>query len=201
MLRPVAAALALALVVVPAAWAAPSTDVTDMPAGTYVLDKDHASIIAKVRHQGFSDYTVRFTGFDASFVWDPKSPTASKVTATIAAASLDTGNPEHSKKFAQEFLAAGKAPTITSTSTAITPGEGNKGTMTGDLTLRGVTRPVTLDVTWNGYANVLGSQRTGFSATTTIKRSEFGSEFLLKPPLAMVGDDVQLILELEFAKK
>ncbi len=201
MIRPLAAALALALVVAPTAWAAPSLNPSDMPAGTYVVDKTHASLVVRVKHMGVSNYTVRLNGIDATYSWDPKSPQSAKVEATIDAASLDTGTPKFDTEFEDKFLDAGKHPTITFVSTAILPGEGGKGTMTGDLTFRGVTRPVTLDVTYNGYnTNVTGS-RAGFSATTTIKRSDFGSDFLLKPPLAFVGDDVQLILELEFTKK
>ncbi|MDP1961298.1 MAG: YceI family protein, partial [Reyranella sp.] len=75
------------------------------------------------------------------------------------------------------------------------------GTMTGDLTLRGVTRPVTLDVVFDGYRSGLGGKRSGFSGRGVIKRSDFGSTFLLNPPLAMVGDEVELILELEFVKR
>lgn len=201
MLRPVAAALALALVVAPAAWAAPSTNPADMPAGTYVIDKDHASLIARVKHMGVSNYTVRLNGVDATYTWDPKAPRSATIRATIDATSLDTGTDKIDAEFEDKFLDAGKHPTITFVSTAIQQGEGGKGTMTGDLTFRGVTRPVTLDVTFNGYATNVTGSRAGFSATTTIKRSDFGSEFLLKPPLAFVGDEVQLILELEFTKK
>lgn len=201
MFRSAIAAFALVLMSAPMASAAPSTNPADMPAGTWVVDKTHASLIARVRHMGLSAYTVRFTDFDAAYVYDPKAPAASKVTATFQAASLDTGNTKFNGEFADKFLDAAANPTITFVSTAITPGEGSSGTMTGDLTFRGVTRPVTLDVTFEGYASSLGGQRSGFSARGVIKRSDFGSTFLLRPPLAMVGDEVELILELEFVKK
>ncbi|MFZ5671213.1 MAG: YceI family protein [Pseudomonadota bacterium] len=201
MLRPLAAAFALALLAAPLAAAAPSTNPADMPAGTYVLDKTHASLIARVRHMGQSAYTVRFTGFDASYSYDPRAPAASRVEATIPAASLDTGEAKFDAEFAEKFLDARANPTIRFVSTAIVPGPGNRGTMTGDLTFRGVTRPVTLDVVFEGYTAGLAGQRSGFSARGTIKRSDFGSDFLLHPPLAFVGDEVELILELEFVKK
>ena len=172
MFRSAIAALALVLMSAPMASAAPSINPADMPAGTWVVDKTHASLIARVRHMGLSAYTVRFTDFDADYTYDPKAPAASKVTATFQAASLDTGNAKFNGEFADKFLDATANPTITFVSTAITPGEGNTGTMTGDLTFRGV-----------------------------IKRSDFGSTFLLRPPLAMVGDEVELILALEFVKK
>ncbi|ATQ44243.1 YceI family protein [Caulobacter mirabilis] len=200
MLRPVAAALALVLISTPmAALAAPSTNPADMPAGTYVLDGTHASLLAKVRHLGFSNYTVRFTVKDATYSWDPKSPQTAQVTALIDAKSFDTGYPGHDPKLANEFIAADKFPEIKFVSTSIQQSQGGKGKMTGDLTLRGVTKPVTLDVTYNGYGEVMGSKRSGFSAATTIKRSDFGSDFLNKP--GMIGDDIDIVLELEFTKK
>lgn len=201
MFRPVAVALMFVLLAAPAASAAPSTNPDDMPAGTYVVDKTHASLIARVRHMGLAAYTVRFTGFDASYSWDPKAPQTARVEATLQAASLDTGEAKFNGEFAEKFLDAGANPTIRFVSTSIVQTSPGKGTMTGDLTLRGVTRPVTLDVTFGGYASGIGGQRSGFSARGVIKRSEFGSTFLLNPPLALVGDEVELILELEFVKK
>jgi polyisoprenoid-binding protein YceI len=200
MRRLAALVLACGLIALPAA-AAPTTDPADMPAGQYVLDPAHASLIARVRHVGLSRYTVRFDKLDARFDYDPKTPAASKVSVTVDATSLDNGDPRVSAKFAEEFLDAGKSPTITFVSTAIVLGEGNSGTMTGDLTFRGVTRPVTLNVTFDGYLSGLMGQRAGFSAQGTIKRSAFGSTYMLNPPLAFVGDDVDLDIEAEFTRK
>lgn len=201
MFRSSAVALALLLLTAPLAAAAPTTDPARMPAGTYVVDKTHASLIVRVQHMGLAAYTLRFTGFDAGYAWDPASPQTARVEATIAAASLDTGVAKYNGEFAEKFLDAGANPTIRFVSTSIVQTSPGKGTMTGDLTLRGVTKPVTLDVTFNGYASGIAGQRSGFSARGVIKRSEFGSTFLLNPPLAMVGDEVELILELEFVKK
>ncbi|MDP1739230.1 MAG: YceI family protein [Caulobacter sp.] len=201
MFRSSAVALALLLLTAPLAAAAPTIDPAAMPAGTYVVDKTHASLIVRVQHMGLAAYTVRFTGFDASYVWDPASPQTARVEATIPAASLDTGEAKYNSDFAEKFLDAKANPTIRFVSTSIVQTSPGKGTMTGDLTLRGVTKPVTLDVTFNGYASGIAGQRSGFSARGVIKRSAFGSTFLLNPPLAMVGDEVELILELEFVKK
>lgn len=198
MLRSAVAALALVLIAAPMASAAPSIDPAAMPAGTYVVDKTHASVIAKVRHMGLSDFTLRFTDIDATYSWDPKSPQTAEVRATIAAASLDTGFPKTNAEFAEKFLAAGQHPNITFVSTSISPSKDGKGTMTGDLTLRGVTRPVKLDVTFNGFQAGERASKSGFSARTTIKRSEWGSDYLVGP---MLADNVELIFELEFAKK
>jgi polyisoprenoid-binding protein YceI len=181
--------------------AAPTTNPADMPAGHYVLDKDHASLVARVRHGGLALYTVRFNSLDASFDYDPKSPEASKISVTVDAKSLDNGNAATGPKFADEFLGAAKSPTMTFVSTAIVRGGGSTGTMTGDLTFHGVTKPVTLNVTFDGYSSGMLGQRAGFSARGTIKRSEFGSTYLLNPPLAIVDDEVELVIEAEFTKK
>jgi len=193
-------AVAIGLAGSSAAWSDPkaaSLDPAAAPAGTYVLDKSHASLTASLSHMGLSHYTMRFDVLDASFTYDPKAPEASKVQASVDANSLDVGVPKISAQFAREFLAGDESPRITFTSTAIIY-SGNHGTLTGDLTLRGVTRPVTLDVTFNGTgAGLLGGHRMGFSATGDIKRSDFGS----KAWLSAVGDDVHIVIEAEFQKK
>lgn len=210
MYRPFAyAALAVALFTAPAALAAPgvsSVKPTDLPAGHYVLDKTHASVVAKLKHMGFSNYQFRFTKVDADFTYDPKAPEASKINVTIDPASVDTatGGDAFGLKFNKElagdgWLEAAKYPTVTFVSTAVNVGDGQHGTVTGDLTLHGVTKPVVLDVTFNGVGSgmIPLQTRTGFSATTTIKRSEFG----VSKYVPLVGDDVTLNIEVEFEKK
>jgi polyisoprenoid-binding protein YceI len=176
-----------------------SADPATAPAGHYALDKAHASLTARVSHMGLSTYTMRFDDLDAQYDYDPAHPEASKVQVTVNAASLDVGKPSLDRDFARSFLDAANYPTITFTSTAIHR-DGVQGTMTGDLTLRGVTRPVTLDVTFNGGGPGflgLGGYRMGFSATGDIKRSDFGS----KQWLGVVGDNVHLVIEVEFEHK
>jgi len=200
MLRSIAVALGLVLLCAPVASAAPSVDAAKMPAGTYVLDPQHASLIARVSHGGFSAYTIRFQITEARYSWDPASPQAAQVEATVDPASFDSGLGKADAAMAESFLKVKRFPTARFVSTSIQPGEGGKGTMTGDLTLHGVTRPVTFDVTWNGYDSGVFGRRSGFSARGVIKRSDFGIDYLLRPPLGFVGDEVELILELEFVK-
>lgn len=205
MFRPLASAtLAVALFTAPAALAAPgvsSVKPADLPAGHYVLDKSHASLTAKVKHMGFSDYTLRFTKLSADFQYDPKAPEAAKLNVTVDPASLDTPNGAVFNKelIGDGWLEAAKYPTITFVSSSINVGDGQRGTVTGDLTFHGVTKPVTLDVVFNGVGSgmIPLTTRAGFSATTTIKRSEFG---VARYP-SIVGDDVALIIEAEFEKK
>ncbi len=190
--------IALALLALAGSAIAASQNPIDLPAGTYALDRKHASVTAKVTHLGVSLYTMRFDTFDGSFTYDPAHPQAAQVRASVDATSLDVGAP-YSRKFADQFLDASKFPTVTFVSSQIAPGpDGRTGTMSGDLTLRGVTRPVTFDVTFGGVGkSLIFGTVTGFSATAKIRRSDFGSNELR----SWVGDDVTLVIEAEFDRK
>lgn len=183
----------------------------DLPAGDYRLDRAHASLTFKVDHIGMSHYTARFTGLDATLRLDPANPAASRLSATVDARSLDTGYPLKDLDFdalikGEKFLNAAKYPTITFTSTKIVLTAPNKARITGDLTLHGVTRPVTMTATYNGgYAGHPmdpGGSRIGFSARGTLKRSDFGISVGLPAPGTRmgVGDEVEFILEVEFLR-
>jgi polyisoprenoid-binding protein YceI len=178
--------------------AAPSLNPADAPAGHYELDPRHASVTARVLHLGLSHYTARLDQISGGYDYDPANPTASKIAVAIDAHSLDVGDPGVSKQFAGEFLDADHNPQITFTSTSIQPTDPGHGVVIGDLTFRGVTKPVVLTVTYNGTeSGMIGGRRMGFSATAMIKRSDFGSTAWQGP----VGDDVQLTIEAEFARK
>jgi polyisoprenoid-binding protein YceI len=199
MLRTFAAAGLLGLSICTAALANPiSQDPTKAPAGDYVLDKRHASLTAKIAHMGgFSRYTMRFDGLDGGYTLDPTNWQATKVTINVDAASVDTGDPSFNKQIAGYFDAA-KFPTISFVSTDLTADNG-KGVLTGDLTFHGVTKPVSLDVTFNGVGpGMLGAgTRMGFSGTGRIKRSDFGVTEMKQ----FAGDDIDLLFEVEFVKK
>jgi polyisoprenoid-binding protein YceI len=178
-----------------------SSNVADLQGGHYALDPHHASVIARVSHEGVSLYTLRFNSVEASFDYEPGHPERTRVQASVDPASLDV-NADYSRQFAEEFLQASKFPKATFVSTSIQPGAGAAGTMTGNLTLMGVTKSVTFNVTFVGTGHEplplpLGRRAAGFEATTTIKRSDFGSTFLNN----MVGDDVTVQIEAEFEKK
>ena len=189
----------------PSSQAAPSQGLAnpaDLPAGHWVMDKHHSSLIARVSHMGVSRYTLRFDGIDGSFDYDPARPEAARVEASVDSSSLDV-NADYGKTFSEEFLSASKFPKATFVSTQIQPGvQPGQGTMTGNLTLMGVTKPVTFNVTLTGVGHEpmplpFGQKAAGFEATTTIKRSDFGSSFLNN----LVGDDVSLQIEAEFDHK
>jgi polyisoprenoid-binding protein YceI len=196
-----ALALAIPLAAAAATPAGGSAGASDFPAGHYVLDPKHASLIARVEHMGVSRYTLRFDTLDASFEYDPARPEATRLTASVDPTSLDV-NADYGKQFAEEFLAVSKFPKATFTATRMQKTGDNQGTMTGDLTLMGVTKPVTFNVTLVGAGHEVlpipfGRHAAGFEATATIKRSDFGSTYLNN----LVGDDVSLQIEAEFEKK
>jgi polyisoprenoid-binding protein YceI len=196
----IAAGLMLAVGLHRQALANPSTqDPAQVPAGTYVLDKAHASLTVKIVHMGFSHYTLRFNGLDGGFTYDPSNWKTTGVTFTVDPKSADTNNPAFNRQIAGYFE-ADKFPSIRFMSRAVEGAEG-KGTITGDLTLHGVTRPVTLDVAFAGAGHgitPLGT-RLGFSGSTHIKRSDFGvTNFVLNQ---FTSDEVEVIFEAEFEKK
>ena len=197
-----AAALVLSTILAAgSATAAPSTtDPAKVPAGNYVLDKKHASLTVRVVHMGFSHYTMRFDGLDGSFAYDPANWQSTKATITVDPKSIDTHDPAFDKQIAGYFE-ADKYSTIIFVTTSLQGGPDGKGTMTGDLTFHGITKPVTLDVTFDGAGHGIGpiGTRLGFSGATQIKRSDFGiSNMILNQ---FTSDEVDLAFEVEFEKK
>ena len=199
MLRRMSIAVLAVLLASGAAAADPTTrDPVKVPAGTFALDPRHASLVVKIPHMGFSHYTLRFNKLDGAFTYDPANWQATKVSITVDPRSIDTADGLFSKTVAGYFE-PDKYPTIQFTSTALTSDAEGRGTLTGDLTLHGVTRPVTLDVTFNGYGPGLPlmASRLGFSGSGKIKRSEFG----VTAARPFAGDTVDLSFEVEFVKK
>jgi len=199
MIRRCALGLAVAIGLGGAALATPSTqDPAKVPAGAYVLDKKHASLTVKIVHMGFSHYTLRFDNLDGSFTYDPANWQATKATITVDPRSVDTHDSAFDKQIAGYFE-PDKYPTITFVSTGVQGGADGKGTITGDLTFHGVTKPVTLDVTFDGAGHGVTpiGARLGFSGSTRIKRSDFGVSNMLQ----FASDDVDVIFEVEFEKK
>ncbi len=176
--------------------AKPTKDVSKLVAGEYTLDKGHANVIFKINHIGFSTYYGRFNTLDAKLNLDTKQPEKSTVEVTIDASSIDTNNEKLETELkGEKFFNTAKFPTATFKSTKITH-SGDKGTVEGQLTMLGVSKPVTLNVVFHGggQSPFSTTQRLGFDATATIKRTEWGLN-ALEP---LVGDDVQLEIEAEF---
>jgi len=207
-MKPLALASLAALALVPAT---ASTAAPMPPPGPYSVDMAHASLNFRINHMGLSRYTARFTRMKARLVFDPAHPADQSVTATIDANSLQTNYPEPAKlnfdrQIEKEFLETAKFPTITFRSTKVTPTGPATAKVEGTLTLHGVTRPVTLEATYNGGYPAGGfdpsGSRVGFSAHGTIRRSEFGIAYGLPAPGTTmgVGDEIDVAIEAEFTQ-
>lgn len=185
-----------------ASTAAASAQSIGVPSGTYVADKTHTNVLWSVSHFGLSTYIGRFNDIEAKLVLDAAQPAKSKLEVTIDPASVDTNYPPKPDEFNREiagsqFFDAAKFPRITFVSTAIETTGADTGKVTGNLTFHGVTKPVTLDVKLNAALNphpMSKKPAIGFSATGTIKRSDFGVSAFLGP----VSDEVKLTIETEF---
>jgi polyisoprenoid-binding protein YceI len=170
---------------------------SELPAGTYRLDPEHAALLVKIDHLGFSQLVGRFDRFDATLDFDPDNPAASRLSAEIDAASVDFNLPkfEEDLRGPDWFDVARHSEARFASHEVVVTGE-DTGRITGDLTLHGVTQPVTLDVTFNGAGDslVTGRYTIGFAASGTISRSAFG----LGAYAPAVGDEVTLEIHAEF---
>lgn len=195
------AALAALLLAAPAAAQGVSTDASLAPAGTYEVDKAHARLSWSISHFGVSTYTGWFTGFDVAFSFDPAALEKSTLKATIDPKSVHTLDPKFDEEIASEkFFDAGKYPEITFVSTKVEKTGDTTGTIIGDLTFHGVTKPVTLAVTFHGgmQSPMKNAYVLGFNATATFKRSDFGVTEYIDFGL---GDDITVTIEGEFDHK
>jgi polyisoprenoid-binding protein YceI len=190
--------------------AAAAVSAAVVPAGAYALDKSHATLIFKVNHLGFSNYTARFKKFDAALRFDPEKLSASQLTATVDARSIETDYPDpvkhdfNAQLQGEDWLDTAKYPEMKYISKSVEVTGANTMRIHGELTLRGVTKPLTLEATYNGgYAGhpMDPFARIGFSAHGVLKRSEFGISYGIPAPGTTmgVGDEVSVILELEFS--
>ena len=185
MKRPLlAAALALASTV---AFAAPLT---------YKIDANHTDVVASWSHFGFSNPIAHFGKVDGSITYDPANVGASKVEVTIPLSGLNShvGDFDDHLRSA-DFFDAGKFPNITFKSTSVKAAGKGKLKVTGDLTIKGVTKPVVLDVNLNkaGEHPMTKVPAIGFDATATVKRSDFG----VGAYAPMVSDEVALKITTE----
>ena len=180
----------------PVAAAAAAQAAPAVRAGDYKLDRDHAKILWSVSHFGFSTYTGEFTDFDARLTLDPARPERSRLSATIATESIATHNDAldtHLKS--PDFFNVAAHPQATFVSTSVRQTGPKTADVTGNFTMLGVTRPLTLQVTFNAAGdNMAGTYTAGFSATGTIRRSEYGMTY----GVPAVGDEIELRISGEF---
>lgn len=166
-------------------------------AADYVIDDKgaHASINFRIKHLGYSWLTGRFDKFNGTYSYDEAKPEASKVSVTIDAASVNSNHGKRDKHLRDgDFLDVAKFPTATFISKSVTPGDAGKLDIVGDLTLRGVTKEVTINAEKvGGGKDPWGGYRTGFMGTTTLKLADFGITFDLGPASTHV--DLELHVE------
>jgi polyisoprenoid-binding protein YceI len=175
-------------------WAAPQA------AAIWHLDGPHSAAQFSVRHLGISTVRGTFTKVSGDVNYTPSEPTKSSVSVTIEAASVDTRVEMRDNDVRSEhFLDVVKYPTINFKSKSVKPTGPGKLLVTGDLTIHGVTKEVTLDVSGPSapIKNPMGpGERTGASATTKINRQDFGMTNMS----AMVGDEVDIQIDVELVK-
>ncbi len=178
----------------------PSTSPARLAPGNYTLDKAHAALTFRIDHLGFSDFIGRWEAFDASLDIDPANPSAARVNAIIDMTSLDIAN----DAFAAELMGpnwfdAAAHPQAVFTSSAVSLTSPSTADVTGDLTLKGITRPVVVSVKFNGgdYDRLRGRDILGFSATARLNRSDFGMDRFS----GLLTDDVRLEIEAEFMRR
>lgn len=180
------------------------TTTIDLPAGTWEIDPVHSSAEFSVRHMMVSKVKGRFTRLSGTITVAP-DPAQSSVVASIDPASVDTHDTTRDNHLrSADFFDVEHFPTIEFRSTEVRPGTDGH-VLVGDLTIRGVTRSVTLDLEHNGTSpDPYGGQRTGFTATTALNRKDFGLTWnaaIEGTGGVVVGDRVNVALEVEAVRQ
>lgn len=172
-------------------------------AATYVIDNDNTEVRFTWDHLGMSRQSARFTQVSGTVEFDPAEPEAGRVEVTIKAASVLSGiDPLDKALRSADYFSVARHPQITFVSTGVRAATDRTGEVTGDLTIMGITRPVTLQVTWNFTGeyplakispNFKDRMASGFSATARVKRSEWG----LDRSVPLMSDEITISIEVE----
>ena len=180
----------------------PKVNPAALRAGAFVNDPAHTSLIFRVAHlNGLSRFTARFTEIAASLDFDPEAPERSFLDVRIAAASIDTGLADFDRQLAEkaDVLNGGAFPEIGFQSTGARTFSAREGVVDGLLTLRGQTRPVALEVAYNGALRspFSGEDLIGFTARTRFDRTDFGADAWSN---FGVGRDIEVEIDIEFKR-
>ena len=170
---------------------------------SWSIDGAHSSISFKVRHLGISNVRGEFRDYNAEIMMDGTDLSTLSVNATIETQSVDTGNERRDGHLrSDDFFGSEEFPSITFVSTGVGEVKDNKFHLTGDLTIRDVTKSVTLDSEFLGLASMGDSERSGFEATATVNRKDFNLTWdrLTEAGGVVVGHDVEIRLELQLIK-
>jgi polyisoprenoid-binding protein YceI len=165
-------------------------------------DPAHSAVAFRVRHLGITWVNGTFGQWTADLNYDPSKPEAASVTAHIQTASVTTGNDRRDNDLRQNYLAVDSFPEITFVSKRVEKVAPDKLRISGDLTMRGVTRPVVLDADIGGVLTTSHGRRTAFSATTTIKRQDYGiTRNGFMEGAQIVGDEVRITIDVEATER
>jgi polyisoprenoid-binding protein YceI len=186
---------ALAVALTLASWLAADRDAR--AADMFAADPVHSSVVFRVKHMNTSYFWGRFNDISGSFALDEADPSQSKFQFQVKAGSIDSGNAKRDQHLkSPDFFNAVQFPVIAFKSTGVVK-SGTGYEVTGDLTLHGVTKPITARVTPTGTGNAGGRQIAGIEATLNVKQSEFGMTKMIGP----VGDDVSVTVSIEARKQ
>ncbi|MFZ1684484.1 MAG: YceI family protein [Candidatus Zixiibacteriota bacterium] len=177
--------------------------VSGATADTWKPDKSHSTVSFTVRHLVISKVTGNFRDFDGNITFDGKDFSKGSVDFTIQTASVSTGQDRRDTHLkSPDFFAVDSFPTMTFKSTKVTPVDDKHFKLDGDLTIRGTTKPVTFDCTFNGTADGMGPTRASFSATLSINRMDYGVKWdkTLDNGSLVVSTNVDIDLEVELVK-
>ena len=181
-----------------------TTAVTPDLSGTYTIDPAHSTIGFVARHAMVTKVRGSFTDVSGTVVVNAEDPSKSSATVTVQVASVDTRNPDRDGHLrTNDFLDVANHPEITFVSTSAKLNGENSVTLTGDLTIKGVTKSITLDFDYQGAAtDPFGNQRLGFEGTHTISREDYGITWNAKLETGgvLVGDKIVLEFDLSLIK-
>ena len=201
-----AAVVATPIVLAQGGSAPGAPDKSRVTAGTYAADPLHTMVVWEVDHLGFSKYTGIFGDVSGTLVIDPKNPAAAKVDVIIPVSKVTTANAGLTSHLLRpgkdggkpDFFGAAPADAKFVSTSVVLDDDGDEAKVTGNLTLNGVTKPVTIDVDFHGAGVGMNKKETvGFQAETTIKRSDFG----INMGIPYVSDAVELEIHAAFEKQ
>jgi len=172
------------------------------PTNRWSADPPHSAVAFRVRHLGITWINGTFGQWTVDLNYDPTKPEAASVTAHIQAASISTGNDRRDTDLRTNYLAVDSFPEITFTSTRVERVAPDRLRITGNLTIRGITHPVVLDADVGGVLATARGRRTAFSATTSVKRQDYGISLnRFMEGAQIVGDDVRITIDVEAVER